>query len=35
MTSLRRRMPEDLQLRGLAPRTQRGSLAAVHQLAQS
>jgi integrase/recombinase XerD len=33
MTSLRRRMLEDLQLRGLAPKTQECYLAAVHQLA--
>jgi site-specific recombinase XerD len=34
MTTLRRRMQEDLQLRGLAPTTQQCYLAAVHQLAQ-
>ncbi len=34
MTALRRRMLEDLQLRGLAPKTQQCSVAAVHQLAQ-
>ena len=34
MTALRRRRHEDLQLRGLAPKTQQCSLAAVHQLAQ-
>src|SRR5262245_6948136 len=34
MTTLRRRMLEDLQLRGLAPKTQQCYLAAVHQLAQ-
>jgi integrase/recombinase XerD len=33
MTTLRRRMLEDLQLRGLAPKTQQGDVAAVHQLA--
>jgi site-specific recombinase XerD len=33
MTILRRRMLEDRQLRGLAPKTQQGYLAAVHQLA--
>ncbi len=34
MTALRRRLLEDLQLRGLAPRTQQGSLEAVKHLAQ-
>jgi integrase/recombinase XerD len=34
MTTLRRRMLEDLQLRGLAPKTQECYVAAVHQLAQ-
>jgi integrase/recombinase XerD len=34
MTALRRRMREDLQLRGLAPRTQQCSLEAVKHLAQ-
>jgi hypothetical protein len=34
MTLLRRRMREDLQLRGLAPTTQQGSLAAVTHLAR-
>jgi integrase/recombinase XerD len=34
MTTLRRRMREDLQLRGLAPKTQQCYAAAVHQLAQ-
>ena len=34
MTALRRRMLEDLQLRGLAPKTQQCYIAAVHQLAQ-
>ena len=34
MTALRRRMLEDLQLRGLAPRTQQCYVQAVHQLAQ-
>ncbi len=34
MTTLRRRMLEDLQLRGLAPKTQPCDVAAVHQLAQ-
>ena len=34
MTALRRRMLEDLQLRGLAPRTQQCSLEAVKHLAQ-
>jgi len=34
MTALRRRMLEDRQLRGLAPRTQQGSLDAVKHLAQ-
>jgi integrase/recombinase XerD len=33
MTTLRRRMLEDLQLRGLAPKTQQCYIAAVHQLA--
>ena len=33
MTPLRRRMLEDMQLRGLAPRTQQSYLAAVQQLA--
>jgi integrase/recombinase XerD len=33
MTTLRRRMLEDLQLRGLAPKTQQCSVAAVRQLA--
>jgi hypothetical protein len=34
MTALRRRMREDLQLRGLAPKTQQCSLEAVKHLAQ-
>jgi len=34
MTALRRRMLEDLQRRGLAPKTQPCDVAAVHQLAQ-
>jgi integrase/recombinase XerD len=34
MTTLRRRMREDLQLRGLAPKTHQCYVAAVHQLAQ-
>src|SRR6266511_1222966 len=34
MTTHRRRMLEDLQLRGLAPKTQQCYVAAVHQLAQ-
>src|SRR6266540_2716688 len=34
MTALRRRMLEDLQLRGLAPKTQQCYLQAVHHLAQ-
>jgi integrase/recombinase XerD len=34
MTTLRRRMLEDLQLRGVAPRTQQCYVAAVRQLAQ-
>jgi integrase/recombinase XerD len=34
MTALRRRMREDLQLRGLAPRTQQCDLEAVKHLAQ-
>src|SRR5262252_1471133 len=34
MTTLRRRMLEDLQLRGLAPQTQQCDVAAVHHLAQ-
>jgi len=34
MTELRRRMPEDLQLRGLAPKTQPCDVDAVKQLAQ-
>jgi integrase/recombinase XerD len=34
MTTLRSRMLEDLQLRGLAPKTQQCYVAAVHQLAQ-
>jgi integrase/recombinase XerD len=34
MTPLRQRMLEDMQLRGLAPRTQRSYLHAVQQLAQ-
>jgi integrase/recombinase XerD len=34
MTALRRRMLEDLPLRGLAPTTQQCDVAAVHQLAQ-
>jgi integrase/recombinase XerD len=34
MTALRRRMAEDLQLRGLAPRAQPCSLDAVKHLAQ-
>jgi integrase/recombinase XerD len=33
MTALRRRRLEDLRLRGLAPKTQQCSVAAVHQLA--
>jgi integrase/recombinase XerD len=33
MTTLRRRMLEDLQLRGLAPKTQQCYVAAVRQLA--
>ena len=33
MTALRQRMREDMQLRGLAPRTQEAYLAAVRQLA--
>jgi integrase/recombinase XerD len=33
MTALRQRMLEDMQLRGLAPRTQRSYLQAVQQLA--
>ena len=33
MTPLRQRMLEDMQLRGLAPRTQESYLAAVQQLA--
>jgi hypothetical protein len=33
MTALRRRRLEDLQLRGLAPRTQQCSLEAVKHLA--
>jgi Phage integrase, N-terminal SAM-like domain len=33
MTALRRRMREDLQLRGLAPKTQQCSLEAVKHLA--
>jgi integrase/recombinase XerD len=34
MTTPRRRMREDLQLRGLAPKTQQCYVAAVHHLAQ-
>jgi len=34
MTALRRRMLEDLQLRGLSPRTQQCYLEAVKHLAQ-
>jgi integrase/recombinase XerD len=34
MTALRRRMRDDLQLRGLAPKTQQCSLEAVKHLAQ-
>ena len=34
MTALRRRMLEDLQLRGLAPKTQQCYVAAVQQLAR-
>jgi hypothetical protein len=34
MTALRRRMLEDLQLHGLAPKTQQCSLDAVKHLAQ-
>ena len=34
MTALRRRMREDLPLRGLAPKTQQCSLEAVKHLAQ-
>ena len=34
MTTLRRRMFEDLQLRGLAPKTQQCDVEAVHHLAQ-
>jgi integrase/recombinase XerD len=34
MTALRRRMAEDVPLRGLAPRTQQCSLDAVKHLAQ-
>ena len=34
MTALRRRMLEDLQLRGLAPKTQQCDVAAVQQLAR-
>jgi len=34
MTALRRRMREDLQLRGLAPKTQQCYLEAVKHLAQ-
>lgn len=34
MTALRHRMREDLQLRGLAPRTHQCYVHAVHQLAQ-
>ncbi len=33
MTALRQRMREDMQLRGLAPRTQTSYLQAVQQLA--
>lgn len=33
MTMLRQRMIEDMQLRGLAPRTQEAYVAAVEQLA--
>jgi hypothetical protein len=35
MTALRRRMLEDLQLRGLAPRTQQCYLEAVKYLAEA
>ena len=35
MTPLRRRMLEDMQLRGLAPKTQHASIRAVRQLASS
>jgi integrase/recombinase XerD len=35
MTPLRRRMLEDMQLRGLAPKTQQASIRAVRQLASS
>jgi integrase/recombinase XerD len=35
MTALRRRMLEDLQLRGLAPKTQQCYVEAVKHLAQS
>jgi integrase/recombinase XerD len=34
MTPLRQRMIEDMQLRGLAPLTQRAYLRAVHELAR-
>ena len=34
MTTLRRRMLEDLPRRGLAPKTQQCYVAAVHQLAR-
>lgn len=34
MTTRRRRMREDLQLRGLAPQPQQGDVAAVHHRAQ-
>ena len=33
MTPLRQRMIEDMQLRGLAPQTQRAYLSAIRQLA--
>ena len=34
MTPLRRRMLEDMQLRGLAPKTQQAYIRAVRQLAE-
>jgi hypothetical protein len=34
MTALRQRMVEDMQLRGLSPKTQEGYLRAVRQLAE-
>ncbi len=34
MTPLRQRMLEDMQLRGLSPKTQHAYLHAVHQLAE-